>query len=610
MNWKLLLIASTLVVGLTARPTEDSIIDATTIKLATEAATALPQKATETDATKKAEAPEILTTEAPSTVRYLVASLPTKPTNKYNNNYANLITKHTLNRIRNLTDASGSINNNNNSNLLVSMHGIVVTNALPKTTVEPTTSHSSSRPLVLFDGDVNPTITTRRAFFPYGTTWANYHVEPPKILTTRKKKPVIHKIISKWSDNPHEVFNLHGGQSILAAQTTKVTEINQLKDHLVQNAFNPVVTTGSAPPFLGQQILHHQSITNRPTSSSVSNTVHVFKKKAVKDKCRNIKVKLGNKIVNSNKISSKESCGDVNLEIDNKIHNVNSHSTSDKIPNNDKFEDASDSESESDSDYDSEYDSESDEGTKKQEIVETATPQFINSITQITKPTQGLKAGNKVKGISKHRKKKPASGAQTGEDNGGGDMGSMVMTVMTMMAIFNPLNLGVWGVIFSPVAAVTFGGMFFAMYHFMNSPAMKGWSSQPVWVKPQEIIIKNRIKHTPIPVKVVHLHKNIVHTLPAKKIIAPIEFHGRPVSFSPPREYGPPVEDSYGPPVEDSYGPPSLTKPPKSYGEPPSIIDDYHPSAPSGGPYKRKSHYRSKRPVVIPTKNSYRFKLL
>ena len=162
-----------------------------------------------------------------------------------------------------------------------------------------------------------------------------------------------------------------------------------------------------------------------------------------------------------------------------------------------------------------------------------------------------------------------------------------MMTMMTMMAVFNPLNFGVWGFILAPVAALVFGGMCFAMYHVMPS---QGWS------KPQEIIVKNRVNHSPIPIKILHLHKKVVQQVPVQHV---------PIVFHRPKDYGPDVHDSYGPP------PPS-----KSYGEPPMIIDDYHPSAGGGGgPYQRQSTNRLRKPVrgrrpTVTPKNSYKFKLL
>lgn len=600
MNWKLLLIALMLTVGTSARPAEEAAIaETSTLKAAPESTTFLSEKTTtklEVVTKKLSTTAEPAPTEPPATVRYLLASMPTtKTTNdrlKYANNYANLITKHTLsnNRISN-----GS---SNNSNMLVSLHGVVVDSSLPAATIasSATTSNSSSKPLVFVDFDyVNPTITTKRAFVPLkgaNGLWANYNLEPPRVVTTRPKKPVIHKIISKWSDNPIDVFNLHNEHS---HSTTQASHINDLKNHLIHNSFNPGMLSASfdqLPAILGQQFLNQHNNKLYPTSSPTTNVISVLTKRpngdATKNNCKRVKIKFGNAI--GNDFGSKENCDDINIEIDNKIENmkpVTSTTTVDyAFPNNDKFEDST-----SNDDYDSD---------EKQEGVTEEAPQVVNSITQIKKP-EGNKqtldgtfgdAGEEDK-RKKKKKKKPGIASQI--DGGDGDddtpdVGSMVMTMMTMMAVFNPLNFGVWGIIMAPMAAMLFGGICFAMYNFAQHPMSKppAWPAHPPWQsswpKPQEIIIKNHLKHSPIPIKVMHLHKNT---------------------------YSPPPKEHYSEPMI-SYGPPMLSyhssKPQTSYGEPPMIVDDYHPSAPSGGPYKRKSNFPNKKPSK--TRNSYKFKLL
>lgn len=584
MNWKLLLIALTLIAGVSARaaPAEP----ATESPATTQAAIA----ETTTILTEKPTTVEPSTTAAPSTVRYFLASLPTKTTNaqrkKYANNYANLITKYTLNNNRIMGNVSS-----NNSNMFVTLHGVVVASSLPDAAIvsssSAATSNSSSKPLVFVDADnVNPTITTKRAFMPLkgGGSWSNYNVEVPKIVSTRPKRPIIHKIISKWSDNPNVVFNLVRDDSL---STTQATEISDLTNHLVLNAFRPSIATTSfdqLPAILGQHFINQHATTNGPPP--VTKIVNILAKRpeneATKTNCRRVKIKFAG--VKSNEFSSVEECGDVNIQIDNKIENVNSLVTTNdyETPNNDKFEDST-----------SGLDDLS--GEKQEEYIEVLTdsPQIVNSITQISKPGNNKQTEGTLKGGDKKKKKKKhgaASAAQTDDDDedggGGGDVGSMVMTMMTMMAVFNPFNFGVWGIIMAPMAAMLFGGICFTMYQFMHHskqpqwPAHPPWASDP-WPKPQEIIIRNKIKHSPIPIKVMHLHKS-----------AP----------PPPQIYHMPM-DSYGPPIISHTPPPK--RPSHSYGEPP--VDSYHPTAIMGaGPYNRKSHAHLRRP----TKNSYKFKLL
>lgn len=645
MNWKLLLIALSLAVGISARPAEDV---ESTVSVATITDKALPEVTTSiterTSTTTEAATTRKLTTNAPAiestlpTIRYLIANMPTKPTNarkKYANNYANLITKYTLNNNR-ITSSANGINNNvsssNSNNIFAAMNSIVVDSSLPVATVasSATTSNSSSKPIVFIDNDdvnptiVDPTITTRRAFVPLrgnlgGGTWSNYNLEKPKIVPTRKKKPVIHKIISKWSDGPSELYNLHGDDSPITAQSTV---INDLKDNLMQTAFSPgIITTQSfgfdqLPAILGHQLFSQQT-TYRPPTSSIK-VIQLWEKRpgstdAPKTNCRKVKIKLKNKIGNKNEMSSKEICDDVEIQVNNNIDNMNTQhasTTEDYVFNNDKFEDSA---SNSDSDY---------ESSEKQEVVDTESPIIVNSITEITRPVNSnvgtLKLGDKEKD-KKKKKKKPGSGLASqiggggiggggdddedvgigiggGEDGAGVGVGTMMVTMMTMMAVFNPLNFGVWGIILAPMAAMLFAGMCYGMYHYMHHggksewPALPAWPPSNHWPKPQEIIIRNKINHSPIPIKVMHLHKHAAAPPPPSMI------------------YSEPIE-TYGPPISPYKSHPiTMNQPPKSYGEPP--IDTYHPSAPSGGPYKRKSNFRRRRPLPGPSKNSYKFKLL
>ena len=646
MNWKLLLIALTLIVGNSARPADETSTEAP--KLTTLAATTITEKSTPTEAiTKKVEATST-TTETLPTIRYFFATMATKPTNsanKYVNNYANLITKHNFHLYKNsnLTLESGDINSNN-SNMFVNVKGVVVGSSLPEAIVlsTATTSNSSSKPIVFID--VDPTITTRRAFVTTGGSWANYNVERPNSHPTRRKKPVIHKIISKWSDNPHEVFNLYGGQSLAAA--TQASEIYDLTHHLVENSFKPSQTPFSTTykpsrttkrpgttklygttkrPFTTRRPITHFYTTVKKQAPKTTTRKPPTKKppikhSTIKTNCKKIKIKLGSTLANQNGFTSKEDCESINIEIDNKLHNVNGGnipSDDYKIPHNDKFEDVSDS------DYDS---AEGQKQTTGGEFGGTATgnaevtatgnaevagngevdvtgegdvdltgPDFINSINQIFKPNM-----KKKKKAKKNKKKKQTAGQQQiDETDEGGDVGSMVMTMMTMMAIFNPMNFGVWGIILAPMAATLFGGIVVATYSFMKNAPIKYGHGPPAWPHPQEIVIKNRIKHSPLPIKIMHLHKHA--SSPHKLMYA-----------EPLESYGPPyMMDHYKSPSKNSHGPPTHSEPPRSYGEPP-IVNDYHPSAPSGGPYKRKSNYRRLRKPfsVRTTKNSYKFRLL
>lgn len=606
MNWKLLLIALTLIVGIAARPAEESLSETTTLKDQPETSTILIASTTET-ATKKVETTTSSATQSSSTVappasRYLISNMPTKPTNvrnKYANNYANLITKHTLSNSSNLSL--------NDSSLFVTFQAVVGETLLPLATT--TSSHVDST-----ESNVDSTSTTLRSFPPTRTQkpWVNFKLEVPTVETQRPKKPVIHKIISKWSDNAQDVYNFNAQNPLLATQT--VNHFDQL------------------PAIYGQQLIHPHTTTHRPTTPPKVNVIVVSKKKRptknstkIKDNCKKVRIKVGNKFLNKN-TNSKENC-DINIDINTKLHNVNSQTTTSdyNFPNNDKFEDNI-----NDADYDS--------GEKTHQAEDDGV-EVVTSLTQVSKP--GADGSVKLGDTGDKNKKRKKKKHELGDDGSG--IGSMVMTMMTMMAIFNPLNIGVWGVVFAPMAAMLFGGMCVAMYQFMHHPMTKQPQSWPA-SKPQEIVIRNKIKHSPIPIKVMHLHKHAASP-PKMYVSEPMDAYGPP----PMEIYGPPIDSYKPPPIITSYGPPSkphsppitsyrppskplsppitsygappmshapisVKQPSKSYGEPPA--DSYFPVAPSGGPYKRKSNIKVKKPGLKPptrltkAKNSYKFKLL
>lgn len=205
--------------------------------------------------------------------------------------------------------------------------------------------------------------------------------------------------------------------------------------------------------------------------------------------------------------------------------------------------------------------------------------------------------------------------------------GSMMMTMMTMMAVFNPLNFGLWGFVMAPMMAVLLGGIAYGMYYVTSHQAPvkvighSGWSEP--WPKPpQEIFIKNKIVHGPLPIKILHKHSPIpthaTHPPPPHIIFAePMHMYGPPtMGYEHPMfEYGPP-KNEYDPPEytnKKKYPSKITLKPPKNthFAEPPMShhTDEYFPYPPSGGPYKRKTHSKVKRYRKKPTKKSW-FKLL
>jgi hypothetical protein len=598
MNWKLLLISLSLVVGILARPADEIptvVSDETTTAKVAETTNLTEKPSTEAlIATTTATSTKHKIPDAPTPTRYLHQinlNQKTKPTNsrsKYANNYANLITKHTLNKQKfvnntiggssaggNLTLDNLSFNiswggsNNNHKNVTPT-----ISSSTPS--IEPS-SNSSSRPLVFVDADVT---TTKRAFVqllgsPNHGTWSNYNLEDVGSVPTVKKKPVIHKIISKWSDNPHDVFNLHAAANQDPFINSQQAQITALTNQLVQNAFNnriPTTNTDNLPITVGQQMLHelqHMSSTRKPVvksssskpivvSSTVNNLVMDVKKPSTtpsysKDKCL---IKIGNKV-----ITNYDECK--KYFVDNKVDST-------------KFNDYDDTPVGFQIEEEPDFPSPGGGGIPQPPSGEFPSGEIPSARPSGVAPTGG--GGNSDK--EKNKRKNKIKNKNKNKDDT--DIGSMVMTMMTMMAVFNPLNFGVWGIVMAPMAAMLLGGACFAMYHYMNYQTKPVWHPPQHhhhgWNHPQEVIIRNKINHSAIPIKVTHLHKHI------KQLSAPVH------------EYSPAHHEvhEYSPPWE---------VPEKTFGEPPS---DYFPSAPMGGPYRRKTSMRKRVQKTSP----FRFKLL
>ena len=206
----------------------------------------------------------------------------------------------------------------------------------------------------------------------------------------------------------------------------------------------------------------------------------------------------------------------------------------------------------------------------------------------------------------------------------------MAWTVLTMMAVFNPLNFGVWGIIMAPVTAMTLGGICFVLYkvlthekhekhHEHGHHHMGGGHHHHEQIhhhhappaehhhKPHEIIIRNKINHEAIPIKIEHFHKHI----PVHKLVYSHYSHHHSAPKAPPKPAPPPLpmmHEMHEAPVME-YSPPWDHTAKQSYGEPP--VDSYFPTAHEGGPYpgpyKRKSsmHKHKSR-----KQNPFKYKLL
>lgn len=638
MNWKLLFIVLTCaIVGISARPSDETKPIEITQPPTTATASATTTIREEKPTTTKSAAISAASVTSPATIRYLQASpMPTKHTNsklKYSNNYANLITKYTLMNSNNNFNHNNNRNvSSDNSNKYVNLHGIVVGSSLPlaNTIVKSTetTSNSSSKPIVFLSADETTTLksTTKREYHPplklnIVTPWPNQFDYEHNLISTARpnKKPVIHKILSKWSDNPQDVFignkndyDEENDFNVFSTRWPKPNphiDVEDLKNNLIQNVFLPDLVSSSSFNGMGQvghDIMMNPFGSSQPAILKNKNKLYANNQETRPTKCKTTKIKVGNNIVNQHGPSSKENCDEIELQIENNVKNTNAvtQSSNEEMYDfsiNDKFQDVLGFNSES--------------GEKQNVVLSEDIPQIVNSINDIRQPLSPTQTGLKDDGENKRKKKKKPAQSQNQidyEDDGfstmipsmipsideGADMGSMMMTMMTMMAIFNPLNFGVWGIIVAPFAAVLLTGVAYGMFHVLGMKQHVAPWPQPA----QELLVKSKIVHSPIPIKVIHKHP--IPTAPAMNHYMfaqpPMQAYGVPAT-----SYGVPdmFMNSYDRHMRQK-GKNNQKRPQKQkhFAEPPMLpMEEYYPSAPAGGPYKRKTNYRFKlkgRPVI------------
>lgn len=652
MNWKLLFVALTCaIVGISARPADETKpIEITQVPTtATAAATTREDKSTTT------KSPPAVTSPTTTTIRYLQASMmPTKPTNsklKYSNNYANLITKYTLLNNQNYNHNNNRNVSSDNSNKYVTLHDVVVAGSslpsLANTLIRPateTTSNSSSKPIVFLSADDTTTSksTTKREYHPplkfnVVSPWPSEFDYANNLLQTtsrpNNRKPVIHKILSKWSDNPHDVFvgnkNDYSDEKDFTIFSTRWPkphpQVDDLTHNLYQNVILPDLVASSSFNGMGQ--VGHDIMMN-PLGTvpppSIFKNVNKNNSPSRPTNCKTTKIKVGNHIVNG--LASKENCDDIELQIENSIHqnsnnnaNAVTESSNEEMYDfsiNDKFQDVLG------------FNVNSQSTEKTNAVLSEDIPMIVNSINEIRQPLAVLPQTS-LKNDRKKKKKKPQSANQIDyEDDGGfptmiptsfpddggdgGDIGSMMMTMVTMMAIFNPLNFGVWGFVIAPFAAVLLAGFAYGLYHVAG---MKEIVKQVGYSHPQEVIVKNKILHSPIPIKIVHKHLQQAPTAAAPHFVIAPPMH----SYGPPSQsYGPSLSDSYGVPemFMDAYdhymrqksnskgskGKKRMHTKNKHFAEPP--MEAHYPTAQAGFvPHKRRIKYRYKlgfRPALLP----------
>ena len=748
MNWKLLLIAL-LVAGISARPADETTTSQTDVPAKSEeisstikvkpVSTTARLSSTTTTPSSRSESSESSTvasssessesTSTSSEALTSVSSEDSSPTRRTNDRYLLGNSRHKLAnsyRSRYLVSSNnkynrGLIKNNKliNSNLKLTMHALENNSKLTFTPTLSSITASLERPadddyvletVMSFEDQVSSEapsdLTTPRrygGFNPsYSTTpnfpankWSSYNVGQPIIDNKPhnvNNKPVIHKIISKWSDNPNVVFGY--GDATKHPQHQSQAHINDLTNQLMITAFTPTHTYfDDLPSIYGQQLLHSQantypSLVTRapPVSNKVSiltqrpngyngyqptptrfhslvtvsgldpvKRVKNVNKYSDEDDTKVTKIKVKNDCKSTHKKHKKDGCkeeekdgheDDKGEHVDDKI---------DQEQQQEEHEEVNFSEEDKDGIIVVEDNNQRPLKPEAQELSDPIgtglelrplnLPGIIGTLNQlgssggnqgIRRPFSGSGLSDKNDGFlsnlgggggqTKKKKRKKGhhdSGVEDGGEIATQDMGTMIATVVIIMAIFNPMNFGVWGLIFAPVAATMFGGICLVLYYILKSPNPSpshgsGWS----YMNPPIVI---REKHSPIPIQITHLHK--YKKPPVHVYSKPETFYEEPMKL-PDISYGKPTYEpgySKGPNIDTSYGKGPIYEPlqesPTHYHEHhyehwPSMIAKSSAQAPTTRFPNHKYFDEFQNPGPIPPtfkkpkKKDYKFKLL
>lgn len=656
-----------------------------------------------------------------STEAITVSQDDSSPTRRTNDRYLLGNSRNKLansNRSRYLVSSNnkhnrGLIRNNKliNSNLKLTMHALENNSKL---TFAPTLSSitaSFERPndddyvletIMSFENQVSSEspkdLTTPRRYGGYNPSystipnfpankWSSYNVGQP--LTDNKphnvnNKPVIHKIISKWSDNPNVVFGY--GDTTKYPQHQSQAHINDLTNQLMITAFTPTHTYfDDLPSVYGQQLMHSQNnkypslVTKAPP---VSNKVSILSQRPNRYKdyqptptrYQSLVSVSGlldpiESVKNANKYSGEDGIKitKIKTKIDCKSkykkhkkdgckedeHEDDKGQIDDKLEQQPELEEHQQEVDFSDEDKDGIIVVEESPPIKQEaqelsdpvggtgiELRPLNLPGVLGTLNQlgssgnqgVRRPFSGSGLSDKNDGIlsnlggGHHGKKKKKGKPTVGEEGevATQDMGTMMATVIIIMAIFNPMNFGVWGLIFAPMAATMFGGICLVLYYVLKSPNPSpshnsGWSS---YMNPPIVI---REKHSPIPIQITHLHK---YKKPPVHIYSkPETYYEEPMKAEAPYGKGPTYEPGYskGPNTDTGYGKGPIYEPlqesPTNYHE---HHYDHFPSMKSKSTAqipKRFSNHKYfdefQNPGPIPTtlktspkKKDYKYKLL
>lgn len=557
MKWKLLIMLSVILTEIYARPAEETsttaeVLTTTNLKNATvEQTTAHP-------------------TESASN-RYFTQH-NNNPTNrhhsKYHNNYNQLITKHNIHRLHEVE------NKTNNKRIPIMLPSFIITSSSSE-------YNSSSKPLT-FNKDLTvppkltatPKLTTQSYLNNEPTkksstqqkieqrknlvtinNWSNYELDPIVYEPIQKlQKPVIQKVITKWSDDINYQYYPYND--------TTDYKINKLSD--IFGSQSPTLTSyfDQLPAILSQQLIKQSSLPPQPTqvvySSPISeNTgIPVTSYAGLSNKLEIPTEKPRPKPIDENDPNppypkypyattnyedayKQDGCKKYKQYYNQSSNYVDICDDADNQIVGDDVENIS-----YDDKLDLPYDVEDAQPLPFPAPVPAAqndftgtgidggflggqgpAPAIFTTLSQFL-PSGGSggfgnnnrkkhKFGGKKK---KHGKKK--KNKHNYEENGL-SISKITAVIMTILTIFNPMNLGVVGLMAAPMFAMMFGGMCYALYKFMVN---NKHSYSPPFENPSTVVIKNRVKHYPIPIHVTH-HYSPQEPHPVMKTKRPYHTH-------------------------------------------------------------------------------------
>jgi hypothetical protein len=325
--------------------------------------------------------------------------------------------------------------------------------------------------------------------------WSNLDLDP---VTLEKPKKAIHKIFTKWSDNPQDILpqgeNHPEKYQLLYSSDANSSYLNALVPTKV--VYSPII-----PPELNNKVKIYDK-KNDPNPPFKYNS---YKKD---EKCAPVRIYLNNTLKNNNKPKRPETKENCNNEVDIQI-------LSELNNNNSEFDDEFDDKFDIPIDADKLQVTQNDDGfSSGSSVISNLNPiPILTSLSQLgTSGGFGQSQSQSSGGTKKHpkkekkKKKKKKGGSEEGVLGTGMSVSTIMSTIISYLVLFNPLNFGIFGLVNSPMMATLTVGICIAMYKFMSSNHSPPARPITVRKKVKHLPIHHIHHHEPVPILKPHYH--------------------------------------------------------------------------------------------------------